>query len=139
MIKSLSPYYVSIPFVAPLSGLTCTSYTVALYVWSGDKATPPVEPVYLSTKQNPTGSTSNDSVNIANLISSFIPFTQQEGTSTGLIDGNNQYWVKWQTYYSTSNINDSITPSNVNTKLFVKGYSYGMDGQNAETPVNKIL
>ena len=139
MIKSLSPYYVNIPFVSPLSGLTCTSYTLQLFVWNGAKNAPPTNPSYEFTKSNPTGSTLTDEIDIANLISDYISFTPQEGIGTQLLDGNNQLWVKWRTFYTTTDSNDYVLPSNQNTKLMTKGYNYGMDGKNAETPTNKIL
>ena len=139
MIKSLSPYYVTIPFVSPLSGLTSNSYTLQVFVWNGAKNSPPALPVYEFTKSNPTGSTLTDEIDIANLISDYISFTPQEGIGTQLLDGNNQLWVKWRTFYTTTDSNDAILPSNQNTKLMIKGYNYGMDGKNAETPTNKIL
>ena len=139
MIKSLSPYYITIPFISPLTDLTCTSYTLELFIWNGLKSVPPITASYSFTKTNPTSSTSNDKLDIANLISDFISFTAQEGSGTELIDGNNQLWVKWQTFYATSNPLDATTPSNTNTELMVKGYSYGMDGENKSTPTNKIL
>lgn len=139
MIKNLSPYYVTIPFISPLTSLTCTSYTMQLFVWNGSKSTPPTEPVYEFTKQNPTGSNGNSIVDIANLVSDFIQFSPQEGVGTELINGNNQVWVKWITYYETTNPSDATTPSNTNTKLSLKGYGYGLDGENTTTPTNKIL
>ncbi len=139
MIKSLSPYYIEIPFVSPLTSLTCTDYTFQLFVWNGSKSTPPATASYEITKTNPTGSTANDEINIANLISDFINFSPREGTGTELIDGENQLWVKWQTFYTTSNPLDATTPSNTNTQLMVKGYAYGLDGENQSTPTNKIL
>jgi len=139
MIKALSPYWVEIPFVSPNTSLTCTDFTLQVFVWNGDKGTPPSTPSYEITKTNPTASTDVSRINIANLVSDFVDFTQQEGTTTELIDGNNQNWVKWQTFYTTSNPLDATTPSNLNTQLMLRGYSYGMDGENATTPVNKIL
>lgn len=139
MIKSLSPYYVTIPFVSPLSGLTCTSYTLQVFVWNGAKNSQPALPVYEFTKSNPTGSTLTDEIDIANLISDYISFTPQEGIGTQLLEGNNQLWVKWRTFYTTTDSNDAILPSNQNTKLMTKGYSYGMDGKNQSVPSNKIL
>ena len=121
MIKSLSPYYVTIPFVSPLSGLTSNSYTLQLFIWNGAKNEPPALPVYEFTKSNPTGSTLTDEIDIANLISDYISFTPQEGIGTQLLDGNNQLWVKWRTFYTTTDSNDAILPSNQNTKLMIKG------------------
>lgn len=139
MIKALSPYWVYIPFVSPNTGLTCTAFTMQVFVWGGDKGNPPPTPTYEQTIKNPTGSIASTKLNISNLISDFVDFTQQEGTTTELIDGNNQKWVKWQTFYDTTNPADALTPSNISTTILTRGYSYGMDGENVETPSNKVL
>lgn len=139
MIKALSPYYITIPWVAPLSGETATQFTLNIYVWSGLKSDVPTTPTYTIIKDNATSSTDNIKINIANWIADFIDFTPQEGSTTELIDGNNQQWIKWETYYQTSNVNDALIQSNENVKLFLRGYSYGLDGENATLPANKIL
>jgi hypothetical protein len=138
MIKTLSPYNLSIPFVAPISGLTCTSYTLELFVWNGYKTTPPTNATWLMTKGNPTASIESDKVDIARIISDFINFTPNDTTTTELINGDNQYWVKYQIYYETAD-SDDFVPNYVTTQLILKGYSYGMEGVNAQPPVNKIL
>jgi hypothetical protein len=139
MIKTLSPYYLTIPFVAPLSGLTCTEFTLQIFVWNGLKSSPPTSALYESTIKNPTASVGNSKFDIANLISDAIRFTQQEGAGTQLINGNNQVWVKWRTFYKTTLATDNTTPTNINTVLAAKAYAYGMDGENTTTPTNKIL
>lgn len=139
MIKSLSPYYVTIPFVSPLSGLTCTEYTLDVYVWNGNKNTPPIAPVYTFTKSNPSLSNGNDLIDISNIINDFINFTPKVNNSTDLLDGDNQNWVLWQTYYKTSTPEDLTNPTNVNLELMTKGFGYGMEGQNPQLPTNKIL
>lgn len=139
MIKALSPYYVNIPFVAPLSGLTSTQFTLNIYIWNGEKTAVPSTPTYNVVIDNPTSSTDNVKINIANWISDFIEFTPQDGTTTELINGNNQQWVKWETFYQTSDTNDAEIPTNENVKLFLRGYFYGLDGENATLPANKIL
>jgi hypothetical protein len=139
MIKNLSPYYLTIPFVAPLSGLTCTEFTLQIFVWDGAKSSPPTSAVYETTIKNPTASVGNSKFDIANLVSDAIIFTQQEGTGTQLINGNNQVWVKWRTFYKTTLASDNTTATNINTELSVKGYAYGFDGENQSTPTNKIL
>ena len=139
MIKSLTPYYVTIPLVSPLSGLTCTSYTLQVFVWNGLKSEPPTTAGYEFTKTNPTSSMSIDKVDISNITNDFINFTAQKANTTSLINGNNQVWVKIQVLYYTTNPIDLTTPSNINVSLMVKGYAYGMDGENATTPADKIL
>lgn len=138
MIKSLSPYYLTIPFVAPASGLTCESYTLEIFVWDGLKSAVPATPSYEITKKNPTSSTGNDKVNIARLINDFIDFAPQLGTVTDLIDGNNQRWVQTQIRYTTANSSD-LLPQLQSVELMTRGYAYGMDGENTSTPANKIL
>ena len=139
MIKTLSPYYLSIPFVSPLTGLTCTNFTLQVFVWSGLKGSPPALSTWEITKKNPTASTGNSRINISNIINDFIQFTPQEGTVTGLLDGNNQRWVKWRVFYTTTDPSDQIVPSNINTKLMVKGFNLGLEAENKETPTNKVL
>lgn len=141
MIKTLSPYYLSIPFVDPISEETCTSYTMKIYVWDGLKSAVPVAESYSMTKNNPTSSTGNDKVNIARLINDFIDFMPATGIATGLIDGDNQRWVKVTLTY-TYLLLDEITLSDEQDfliDLFAKGYSYGMGGENGNIPTNRIL
>lgn len=139
MIKTLSPYYITIPYVSPLTDLTCTSFTLNLYVWNGDKSDVPATATYSITKENATSDTGNVKINISRLISDFIDFTPTIGTTTEVLNGNNQQWLKWETFYTTTNPVDASTPTNQNTELFLKGFSYGLDGENASTPTNKIL
>lgn len=139
MIKSLTPYYVTIPFVSPFSGLTCTSYTLQVFVWNGAKNAPPTLPVYEFTKSNPTSSTNNDFIDISNIVNDFINFSPSADNETILLDGNNQNWVKVQTFYTTTEPLDLETPTNVSVQLMTKGYGYGMEGQNPQLPINKIL
>ena len=139
MIKTLSPYWLDIPFVSPLTALTCTEFTLQVFVWSGLKSAPPALSSWQITKKNPTGSIGDSRINIANILSDFIQFTPQQGTVTGLLNGNNQRWVKWCVFYTTTNPTDYITPSLIDTKLMVKGFNLGLEAENKETPTNKLL
>lgn len=141
MIKSLSPYYITVPFVDPDTTDTCTAYTLKLYVWDGNYSTPPDDASYSITKNNPTSSTGSDKINIARLLNDFIDFMPATGTTTGLIDGDNQRWVKLTFTYTTivDDIPTAGDEQDVSTELLLKGYSYGMDGENASTPSNRIL
>lgn len=139
MIKSLSPYYVTTPFVSTASGLTSESYTMSIWVWDGDKASVPTAPVYTFTKPNPTASTGNDKVNISRLISDYIDFTPQSTNTTSAINGNNQQWVKTSVTYLTTDPTDGTTPQEESTNLFLLSYSYGYEGENITTIPNNIL
>jgi len=138
MIKSLSPYNLQIPFIAPISGLVCTSYTLQIFVWNGIKTAVPSSLNYEMTKLNATSSNANDEVNIALLVNDFIDFSVFDTTNTELINGNNQYWVKTQVLYITADPTDNI-PNYENVQLMTAGYGYGMQGQNTQLPTNKIL
>jgi hypothetical protein len=139
MIKSLSPYYVETSFVSPRSGLTSTAYTLNIFVWNGASTNAPITPSYPITKNNPTGSTSTDKINIARIINSFITVTPQKGTTQELLDGNNQKWCKTEVVYATTDETDAIVPQNVSIDLVTRGYNYGMDGENGQQPSNKIM
>lgn len=139
MIKTLSPYYLTIPFVSPLTDETCVAYTLRIYVWDGAKDTPPEIESYKVTKNNPTASTGSDKINIARLLNDFIDFMPSVGVATGLINGNNQRWVKTTITYHTTNEDDWDIPQTPVTDLIIKGYGYGMDGENSTIPTNRIL
>ena len=110
MIKSLSPYYITIPFTSPLTSAICSAYTLQVFIWNGLKASVPTEPVYSITKKNPTGSDGNDKINIARLVNDHIDFMPQEMSVTGVYNGNNQAWVKTQVVYTTENESDLNMP-----------------------------
>lgn len=139
MIKTLSPYYVTNSFVSPNSGETCSSYTLNMYVWDGDSTTPPLSPSFSHTKQNVTLSTGNSRINVARILNSFIDLSVQKGTGVELVDGNNAYWVKFTTNYTTTDPTDDGLDQNVSTELITRGYAYGDEGENTDTPSNKIM
>lgn len=139
MIKTLTPYYVTTPFVSPLTGLTCTSYTLSIYVWDGAITNVPASASYVITKDNPTGSTSDSVVNIGRIINDFLDFTPQKTTGQALIDGNNQKWIKHVVTYTTTNTAEATTPQLITYDLIVKGYGYGLSGINPDTPDNLIM
>lgn len=139
MIKSLSPYYLTTPFVSPRTSLTCTSYTLNIYVWNGSNSSTPATPSYVITKYNPTGSTSSDKINVARILNSFIDFAARKNTATSLLNGDNQKWVRFSTNYATTNPDDATIPQNVSTELLVHGYGYGIEGENTSTPATKVL
>jgi hypothetical protein len=138
MIKSLSPYYVTTPFVSPASGDTCTSYLLEIYVWNGDRADI-MTPTYTITILNQEASTGDSKVNISKLVNDFIDFSTNSAVTTSAIDGSNQLWVKTDVIYETGDIADIGIEQNITTSLMLSGYSYGMDGENAQLPTNKIL
>jgi hypothetical protein len=141
MIKTLSPYYISIPFVDPITDETCTSYTLKIYVWDGVKATPPATASYELTKNNPTSSTGSDKINIARLLNDFIDFAPATGIATSLINGSNQRWCKLTLTYTTLVLDVPTvgTEQTVSTDLVLKGYTGGMGGENAQPAATRLL
>lgn len=135
MIKTLSPYYISVPLINPTSELVCDSYTVNIYVWQGSKTAVPSTPDYTITKINAAGSSATEKLNIARIVNDFIDFSCVQSTVTSLEDGNNQAWVKFVCYYS----DQPELPQLVTTQFAVKGYGYFMEGENPQIPANKIL
>ena len=138
MIKALSSYYLSIPFVSPLTAATCTSYTINLYIWSGLKSAVPTTPIYIISKDNIASSIGTDKINIARLLNDYVDFTPNIGSTTGLISHNNQKWYKSEVIYTTADAGDLDVKQLETIDLVVKGYGYGNEGQNAQPPTNKI-
>lgn len=138
-MRVLSPYYINVPFIAPLSGVVCTEFTLNVFIYSGLKSGVPANPTYSLTKENPTGATGIAKIDISKLVADFIDFQAEASNITEVIDGSNQVWVKVSTTYNTTDPNDAITETNVQTQLATKGYSYGDEGENLPLPSNKIL
>ena len=130
MIKSISPYYLNIPWVSPLTSVVCTAYTLRVYVWDGLKLSPPATASYTMTKSNLATSSGTDKVDISQLINDYIDF---------LPNGNNQRWVKTTVVYTTTDEDDLDVVQLASTNLMLQGYGGGLDGENSQPPTNKIL
>ena len=139
MKKTLSPITIDIPFVSPATGLTSTQYRLEIRVWDGDKSSPPILASYSKTVKNLTSSTGSQTVNISRLVNDFLDISPKSNASTALIDGDNQRWVKTEVFYTTSNVSEASTSQSVAINIIVKGYTYGNEGANQETPTNKNL
>lgn len=138
MIKALSSYYLTIPFISPLTGETCTSYSINLYIWSGEKTAIPAEPVYTITKNNIASSIGNDKINISRLLDDYIEFNPNIASTTSLISSNNQKWYKSEVIYTTTDVADDGVAQNESIDLVLKGYTYGNEGENAQPPANNV-
>jgi hypothetical protein len=139
MIKSLSPYYVTTPFVSPLTSVTCTSYKLQIYVWSGDKASVPAAATYEETVLNTNTSIGDSKLNISRLVNDLITFTATDSASTTALDGNNQMWVEHDVIYTTTDPTDDDVKQRTTTALMFSGYNYGLEGENAQPPTNKVF
>ena len=85
MIKSLSAYYLTTPWVSPLTGATCTEYTLNIYVWDGEQASPPMVADYEITKKNNIDEVGGSRVNFERLVNNFIQFVPTILTGKGVI------------------------------------------------------
>jgi len=130
MIKSLSPYYLYIPWISPLTSTVSTAYTLRVYVWDGLKASAPATASYTMTKPNLATSSGTDKLDISQLINDYIDFEP---------NGNNQRWVKTTVTYTTSNVLDLDVAQLPTTNLMLQGYGTGLDGENAQPPTNKVF
>lgn len=138
MIKTLSSYYKQVPLVSPLTGLTCTEFTLKIYVWNGLKNEPPLTASYEITETNPEFLTETLNVNISRYINDFIDFKPNLLDVT-VNNGDNQLWAKTEVYYNTENASELNIAQLEETELSVKGYGYAMDGINPQTPTNKVF
>ena len=140
MIRSLSPYYISIPWVSPESGKKSLQNNLSVYIWSEDKTPVPVDPEYEFTKYNSGELSGTDNtIDIARIIADFIEITPKHSATTANVDADSTYWVKWEyTYIVVGDIVED-TPQGETTKLFSRGYSYGNEGGNIETVTNNLL
>lgn len=130
MIRTLSPYYINIPWVAPSTNIA-TRVLIKIYIWNGLKSNVPDNATYEVTKDNALETDQHFKINISNWIKDFIPL-DVVSVSDSTSNGNNQWWVKIETIYTTETESDFTNPSNQTIKLFCKGYNYGMEGENAE-------
>lgn len=138
MIKTLSPYYITTPWLSPLTGLKATSYTLEVFIWNGGKGNSGYIPTYTIEKENVEQSISTDEVNISRIVNDFVNVRPVDTDTTESINADNQIWVKTQVYYTTSDTNESAYPQNVSVDLAIRGYTYGNEGKNAQ-PTSSIL
>lgn len=135
MIKTLSPYMVTIPLINALTGVICEYYTIKLFIWEGSKNIQPLTPEYEITKINAALATGSEKVDIARIINDYINFTFDTQDETGTQETTNQVWTKYEIYY-----NDTPgTPSIQYIDLAIKGYGYYMEGENPQPPANRIM
>ncbi len=135
MIKTLSPYYLTIPLVNPMTEVVCDTFLLKVYIWDGNKTAVPSIAEYESTIINASNSNGNHKLDISKIVNDFIDFNCVQSLVTSLEDGNNQAWVKTEVYY-----NDQPTIAQlIETNLAIKGYGYFLDGENHQPPSNKIF
>ena len=131
MIRSLSPYYITVPLQYVTSSIQTSEYfKLHIKVWSGNELSVPTDVSYTIVYDNTNSETGDHVINIAPLLRDFIEFTPQDnGQNFGILNADgNQKWVKTYVEYD-----GGTTEYQPVTELFTSGYSYGTDGVNAET------
>lgn len=134
-IKTLSPHYVDIPLINPVTGVICSSYTLNIFIWVGSKAASPSTPAYSITKINAAGLSGTEKINISRIANDFIEFDCEPEQDTVIVDGNNQAWVRYECFYDDM----PAFPGVIGIELATKGYGYFLEGTNPQLPDNKIL
>ena len=81
MILTRSPYYKNIAW-----DISAEKYILQIYVWSGLKASVPVEPTYEVENKNPLGRSGISKVNISNFINDELTTSLVSDTITNVID-----------------------------------------------------
>ena len=136
MIKTLSTYFLYIPFTNPTTLLVPLEYRVKLYIWQGSKTSVPALPIYTFTNPNPTLSNGIDRIDISRVINDFFEFgLTVPAVFNTLQNGNNQAWVNWEILYGDTPTVISIQETN----FAVKGYGFYQEGLNPQLPSNRIL
>jgi len=136
MILTRSPYYLTIPWIDPVSEEVCTKYILEIYIWDGLKSVPP-SVTYEIENKNPLLRTGNSKVNISNYINDILNVSLESDVTTNVIDSNSAVWVKTQVIYYIADV--AQTAQFVTTDLAVKGYGYGIEGENTTIPANDVL
>lgn len=138
-IKSISNYNLNIPFTSPSSSEVCSSFTIQIFIWKGDKYLPPTVPTQEIIKNNLDQSSGTAKINISDIVNDYIETEIENAITTDVLDNTNTVWVKTQVLYVTTDISDIDLPQLVDTRLGVKGYGFGKESENPQPPINKIL
>lgn len=137
MILTKSPYYLSIPWTSSVVSGTVTKFILHIFVWKGDKATGPGLPTYEEESVNPLGLTAVNKVNISPYINDVLTVSTNQGNNTSIINGECAVWVKTRVVYYIDGV--AIAPEYTATDLAVRGYGYGIEGENTSIPSNGVL
>ena len=137
MIKTLSPHYKTIPWMSPSSGTLPDKYIMNIYIWEGLKASVPGVTTYEQENINPLGRTGDSHVNISRFINDFLTTSLITNSTTSLNDANSLVWIKTEIIYYIGGVAQS--PEFIEIESALKGYGYGMEGENPTIPINNYL
>ena len=136
MILTKSPHYIDIPW--SFNSSIPNRYVLQLFVLNGEKVQEFEEPTFEYENKNPLQRSGNSKVDISNLVDIFITTDLVKGTETSVLDSNSASWILSNVIYfnidgSSSGITQEIT------NLAIKGFGYGIEGENTTIPSNNIL
>lgn len=137
MIKTLSPHYKTIPWLSPSSATTPDKYVLNIYVWDGLKASVPASPSYEIENLNPLERTGDTKVDISNYINDFLNVSRVTNTTTNTKDADSAVWVRTEVIYHIGGVAQSA--EFIETDLTIRGYGYGLEGENPGIPTNDVL
>lgn len=93
-----------------------TKYTLALYIWKGDKLTPPLSAEYSITINNYELLTTDEEIEISGLVRDFIE--QDKPKLNELNNFNSPVWCQYKIF-----LDEEVVSSQEDTFLFVDGYN----------------
>jgi hypothetical protein len=131
-IKTLSNFNLNVPFTSPNSSEVCSSFTIQIFIWKGDRYLPPTVPVQEITKNNLDQSAGTANINISDIVNDYLEIDEQDSVTTDLLDNPQTAWLKTQVLYVTSDISDIGLPQLIDTRIAVKGYGYGIESENPQ-------
>jgi len=130
MIRTISNYNYITPFVSPLTGEICTSYTLKLYIWTGLKTDVPVTATYSVTITNSNSSSGNSTIPLNAYINDYISLNHSTVIGTQLSDSNRGVWIRITVEYLTPDASDTGVLYASDTTFAGAGYSFGDEGLN---------
>jgi hypothetical protein len=131
-IKTLSNFNLNVPFTSPNSSEVCSSFTIQIFIWKGDRYLPPTVPVQEITKNNLDQSAGTAKINISDIVNDYLEIDEQDSITTDLLDNTQTAWLKTQVLYVTTDISDIGLPQLIDTRIAVKGYGYGIESENPQ-------
>jgi len=109
-IKTLSNFNLNVPFTSPNSSEVCSSFTIQIFIWKGDRYLPPTVPVQEITKNNLDQSAGTAKINISDIVNDYLEIDEQDSVTTDLLDNPQTAWLKAQVLYVTTEISDIGLP-----------------------------
>ena len=137
MIKTLSPNYKNIPWINPSTAIISKKYDLNIYIWNGLISSPPSTPTLIEQNINPLLRTDISKVDISRYVNSYLEPALNNSQVTSISSANASVWVKTEVVYYIDNV--AQTEQQIEVLGAIKGYGYGIEGENTTIPVNGYL